>query len=55
MAKRFTNYDAFLEPEYEEKDTMKTKKRRNPKKKHTKDNKRKGFVDNSEINWEGDE
>lgn len=49
MAKRFTNYEAFLEPEYEE-DKMKTKKKRNPKKKHTKDNKRKGFVNNSEIN-----
>ena len=42
MAKRFTNYEAFLEPEYEDKDPMRGgRKNRNPKKKHTKDNKRK--------------
>lgn len=56
MAKRFTDYSKFIEEEYDEqeKDKMKTKKRQNPKKKHVKDNKRQGFIDNSDIDWEGD-
>lgn len=49
MAKRFTDYEKFMEPEYEEKDSMRNgRKNRNPKKKHTKDNKRQ----NKEIDWD---
>lgn len=54
MAKRFTNIDVFIDSDYEQEDTMKTRKKRNVSKKHTKDNKRKGFIDTSNINWEGD-
>ena len=49
MAKRFTDYEKFIDPEYEDKDLMRNgRKNRNPKKKHNKDNKRQ----NKEISWD---
>lgn len=56
MGKRYTDYNVLLESELDDRevDTMRNKKRRNSKKKHIKDNKRQGFIDNSDINWEGD-